>query len=433
MQASNTVVEKGKKDSHTSCSDLSQPKPNGVLDLSFQNCICCAENKKEQFVTFKINTSCSNHKEMCKALKYFDITDYPAIVHPSALTITQDPAFDPPLPPGLPCAYPPEVIDNPRSVVGKRVLVIGGSRGIGKAIAERFHNEGACVIATSRYPECYEKTPYPLKKLDIRLEKSVKKFFKKVTKKNSKIDILVIVAGVYWDGPLLQATGDDILGLLNLKVAGYQRCVHYALPHMLHSDDTRVISFSSVASYVSAVNNTSVYSMANIAQERWNDSLQEEMMFSKAQGIRTYGPTFSLVQPVFITTDIGLFEYFNASSLKKNSFPIEAALLSSVGNQNLGGGILTGGPNTVPYPSPTADEAVFRIAIASQPGVRYSVPDANDEFINGVPYLLFLQYLNTLAPTDLVNLMVSSSAVGTNSPEYLEESRQRAIEVFCEN
>ncbi len=174
MNADNKVVEKGykkHKSCHKSCKNLSEPEPNEVLDLSFQNCICCSENKEDRFVTFKINTSCVNNKEMCKAFKNFDLDSYPTVVNPSALTIIQDPAFDPPLAPGQPFAYPPEVLDGARSVVGKKVLVVGGSRGLGKAIADRFHNEGACVIATSRYPDCYEKTPYPLKKLDIRTEK----------------------------------------------------------------------------------------------------------------------------------------------------------------------------------------------------------------------------------------------------------------------
>ncbi len=264
-------------------------------------------------------------------------------------------------------------------------------------------------------------------------KKNVKSFFKKLTKKSKEIDILVIAAGVFWNGPLSPATGDDILGLFNLKLAGYQRVVHYALPHMLHSDDTRVISFSSGSAYLSLVANLSIYSAVNIALERWNDALQEEMMINKARGTTVYAPTFSLVQPVFITTDIGLFEYFNASSLKKSSQPIEAAILSTVLDQNLTGGAFTGGAGTVPYPSPTVDEAVFRIAVAPQPGVRYSIPEANEEFLNGIPYQQFVQFINTSSPTDVVNLITQISAAGSLSPEYLELSKESAIEVFCEH
>ncbi len=416
--------------SSCTCSKLREPSRDGVLDLSMQNCICCEENKKERFVTFNVNTTCESHKEMCKAFRNFDLNKYPIIVNPAALTITQDPPFDPPLEPCQPFAYPPEVTSDARSVVGKHVLVVGGSRGLGKAVADRFHQEGAHVTATSRYPDCYEKPPYPLKKLDVRFEKDVKEFIKKYVKKVCHIDILVILPGIYWNGPLEQATGDDILGLYNVKVAGFQRVVHYALPYMRHSDDTRVISFSSAEAYASFPGDGSVYAMANIALERWNDSLQSDEMLNKARGLITYGPTFSLVQPVYITSSIGLYEFYKASSLKKNSLPVESALVSIVQDQNLGGGLITSG-NT-PSASPTVDEAVFRIAVAPQPGVRYSIPDVNEETIFGVPYLDFIQLVNSMPPTDAVNLFTSTIASTVLEPEYLEESKEAALDALCE-
>lgn len=424
-----------KKNSHKrdkkKCCDLHEPKPNGLLDLSMQNCICCHENKKDRYVTFKVNTSCQSHKKMCKAFNQFDLSTYPTIVNPAALTITQDPAFDPPLPPGQPFAYPPEVVNNPRSVIGKQVLVVGGSRNLGKAIADRFHQEGACVTATSRYPNCYARTPYPLKKLDVRFEDDVKRFIKHLVKEIHQIDILVILPGVYWSGPLSEATGDDILGLYNLKVAGFQRVVHYALPYMRHSDDTRIISFSSSEAYAPFPANGSIYASVNLALERWNDALQQEVMLSKARGLTTFGPTFSLVQPVYINASIGLYEYYQASSLKKNSQPVETGILSTVGDQSLGGGLFTGGPGGTPQPSPTVDEAVFRIAIAPQPGVRYSIPEAGEETLLGAPYLNVIQLINSIPPTDVVNLFSLGNATGIISPEYLQLSKDRAIDVLC--
>lgn len=415
--------------SANTCSKLREPSANGIIDLSMQDCICCEENKKERVVTFTVNTTCENHKQMCKAFENFDVNKYPPIVNPAALAITQDPPFDPPLELCQPFAYPPEVTTNARSLADKHVLVVGGSRGLGKAVADRFYQEGAFVTATSRYPDCYEKTPYPLKKLDIRFEKDVKHFIKKYIKEFCRIDILVILPGAYWTGPLQQATGDDILGLYNLKVAGFQRVVHYALPYMRHSDDTRVISFSSAEAFASFPDTGSVYAMANIALQRWNDSLQSDEMLNKARGLISYGPTFSLVQPVYITSSIGLYEFYKASSLKKNSVDVVSPQLSVIQDQNLEGGLLTSG-NTPP-PSPTVDEAVVRIAIAPQPGVRYSIPDANEETILGVPYIDFVQFINSIPPTDLVNILTGAIATGVLSPEYLEESKVVALDVFC--
>ena len=71
---------------------------------------------------------------------------------------------------------------------GKIVLITGGSRGIGKSIAELFVKEGAKIIITSKNESMLKKTSKELGdvfyvKGDIRNNSDVEKVIKKIIKK----------------------------------------------------------------------------------------------------------------------------------------------------------------------------------------------------------------------------------------------------------
>ena len=82
----------------------------------------------------------------------------------------------------------------------KIVLITGGSRGIGKAIAKLFVDEGANVIITSKNQKKLQQTSKELGNLffvagDIKNEKDVKNVIDKTIMKFGRIDILVNNAG----------------------------------------------------------------------------------------------------------------------------------------------------------------------------------------------------------------------------------------------
>ena len=85
---------------------------------------------------------------------------------------------------------------------GKIVLITGGSRGIGKSIAELFVKEGDKIIITSKNESMLKKTSKELGdvfyvKGDIRNNSDVEKVIKKIIKKFGKIDVLINNAGVF--------------------------------------------------------------------------------------------------------------------------------------------------------------------------------------------------------------------------------------------
>lgn len=115
--------------------------------------------------------------------------------------------------------------------VEKSVVVItGASRGLGRAIAMAFLNEGAFVIANynksdqkaKELLEFAENTPGKcfLIKADISSEEEVKKFYKIVETKCGKIDVLINNAGIIRDNPINSLPIYDWDSVINTNLRG---------------------------------------------------------------------------------------------------------------------------------------------------------------------------------------------------------------------
>jgi NAD(P)-dependent dehydrogenase (short-subunit alcohol dehydrogenase family) len=121
------------------------------------------------------------------------------------------------------------------SLKGKRVVVIGGATGIGFAIAELAHKQGASVVLGSSNKEKVQAASARLPDamghaVDLRYESSVNGFFKQI----GDFDHLAITAGD-WGGPMFVSVHD-----LDLKQAQELLSVRFwgALAAVKHSCQT---------------------------------------------------------------------------------------------------------------------------------------------------------------------------------------------------
>ena len=126
----------------------------------------------------------------------------------------------------------------------RSVLVTGGNRGIGRAIAEAFVAEGDQVAVTTRNGGAPDGT------LDVRCDvtdpASVEAAFAQVEEAHGPVEVLVANAGVTHDTLLLRMSEDDWSSVIETNLTGSFRVAKRAAKGMLRLRRGRVIFISSV-------------------------------------------------------------------------------------------------------------------------------------------------------------------------------------------
>jgi NAD(P)-dependent dehydrogenase (short-subunit alcohol dehydrogenase family) len=144
---------------------------------------------------------------------------------------------------------------------GKRVLVTGGSLGIGKAIARIFAQEGANVVIAARGKESLEATAAQLEKetgravfpivADTGNKASVDSLVAQTVKRLGGIDILVnnaaVPGGISAATRLEQIIDEEVLLDIDIKVVGYLRTARAAAPHLIANGWGRIINIGGLA------------------------------------------------------------------------------------------------------------------------------------------------------------------------------------------
>lgn len=176
---------------------------------------------------------------------------------------------------------------------GRVVLVTGGNRGIGRAIAERFVAEGYRTAVTARSGEGPEGTLTV--RADVTDAASLDAAFTEVERQWGSVEIVVANAGITKDTLLLRMTEDDFDSVVSTNLGGTFRVVKRASKGMLRAKWGRVILISSVVGLYGSAGQIN-YSSSKAALVGFARSLTREL------GGR--GITANVVAPGFIETDM---------------------------------------------------------------------------------------------------------------------------------
>lgn len=194
----------------------------------------------------------------------------------------------------------------------RTVLVTGGNRGIGRAIAEEFLRRGDRVAVTSRSGEGGPEGALTVR-ADVTDAGSLDAAFARVEEELGPVEVLVANAGITRDQLLLRMSEEDFAAVLDTNLTGVFRTVKRSIKGMLRKKFGRVILISSVVGLYGSPGQLN-YAAAKAGLVGMARSLTREL------GSR--GITANVIAPGMITTDMtdALSEEQRAEYLK--SIPV---------------------------------------------------------------------------------------------------------------
>lgn len=175
----------------------------------------------------------------------------------------------------------------------RTVLVTGGNRGIGFAIAERMLAEGHRVAVTARSGEG------PAGALTVRAEMtdaaSIDAAFTEIEEQLGSVEVVVANAGITRDTLLLRMSEDEFTEVIDTNLTGTFRVVKRAAKGLLKGRFGRVILLSSVVALYGSPGQIN-YASSKAALVGFARSLTREL------GSR--GITTNVIAPGFVETDM---------------------------------------------------------------------------------------------------------------------------------
>jgi len=171
---------------------------------------------------------------------------------------------------------------------GKYAVVTGGTRGIGRAIAEALLRSGAAVAICGRTRESVDRASAGLKQAtggdvlgvtaDVSKWDQVELFFKTVESRFGGLDILVNNAGAGVFRGIQDLTLEDWRSTIDLNLTGVFHCCHYALPLLRKRGSGYIIQISSLAG-INAFAGGAAYNASKFGLNGFSEAIMQDLRY----------------------------------------------------------------------------------------------------------------------------------------------------------
>ena len=147
---------------------------------------------------------------------------------------------------------------NQLELDGRVAVVIGGTSGIGRAIAHGLAEAGADVVCSSRRVEQVESTASEIEKIgrrtircvsDVGDQESLEELLDETVGALGKADILVNSAGITKRAPTLDLEDDDWNAIIETNLNGTFRACKVFGKHMIANGYGRIINIASLIDF----------------------------------------------------------------------------------------------------------------------------------------------------------------------------------------
>ncbi|WP_264777388.1 SDR family NAD(P)-dependent oxidoreductase [Deinococcus aetherius] len=185
---------------------------------------------------------------------------------------------------------------TPYNLSGKRVLISGGSRGLGLALAREFTAHGARVVLMARSAAELGRAAADLRDRgatvhtvtgDLTVAADIERAVEETARVYGGLDVLANVAGLIQVGPLENMTEEDFREIMEINAFAPLRLTRAALP-LLRASRGRVLIVSSIGGKV-AVPHLAPYSFSKFAVTGLGQALRAELA-REGVGVTTVHP-----------------------------------------------------------------------------------------------------------------------------------------------
>jgi 3-oxoacyl-[acyl-carrier protein] reductase len=189
---------------------------------------------------------------------------------------------------------------------GKVAIVTGGTKGIGRGIAEALVQEGINVCVSARSRKEIDETVGDLMALgkgsatgivcDVRICAQIKALFELTVLELGGLDILVNNAGIGIFAPVEEMSPEDFRAVLETNLFGVFYCCHEAIPLMKQRGGGYIINISSLAG-ANPHPRLAAYNASKFGLNGFSEALMQE--------VRHDGIKVSYIMPGSVNTEFG--------------------------------------------------------------------------------------------------------------------------------
>jgi len=189
---------------------------------------------------------------------------------------------------------------------GKKALVTGGTRGIGRAITEALLGAGASVAICGRTPRGVETAVTEIgrqsrskvmgKAADVSKQADVSELFQFVDRELGGLDILVNNAGVGFFKSTADLSGEEWRQIIETNLSGVFYCCREALPRLRNRQASYIVNISSLAGK-NAFAGGAAYNASKFGLNGFSEAM---MLDHRYEGVRV-----SYIMPGSVNTEFG--------------------------------------------------------------------------------------------------------------------------------
>jgi NAD(P)-dependent dehydrogenase (short-subunit alcohol dehydrogenase family) len=212
------------------------------------------------------------------------------------------------------------------NLVDKVAIVTGGTKGVGRGIAEALASEGLKVCISARNETEIKEAVETLNRLeggkavgfvcDVRDHSQVKSLFERASAVLGGVDILVNNAGIGVFVPVEEMAPEDFRAILETNLFGVFYCCHEAIPLMKQRGGGYIINISSLAG-ANPHPRMAAYNASKFGLNGFSEALMQE--------VRHDGIKVSYIMPGSVNTEFG-----GDAPSGKNSWQLQPADIARV-------------------------------------------------------------------------------------------------------